>query len=137
MSKRKRPKIKNGPLITRIDKGRILEEDYPIFCFKYLSDVSIADCRDSEFFIRFLLRLKGLSELGWKEIRHSNRHSYGMEKIAVDQIHPPLPSCITPDVTHLHVFRATGNNLPFVGLEIETVFRVFFIETRFGDIYDH
>ncbi len=60
-----------------------------------------------------------------------------MEKIPIDKIHPQLPHCITPEVKHLHAFRATGNNLPFVGLEMQKVFRVFFIETNFGDIYNH
>jgi hypothetical protein len=130
-------KIKNIQPYTNIDKNKISDDDYPIFCFKYLNDVSFKDCKKADFFIDFLLRLKKLSELGWKEIRHSQRHGFGMEKISVNSIHPKLPSCVTPDVTHLHAFRATGNNLPFVGIEIQKVFRVLFIETNFGDIYDH
>jgi hypothetical protein len=130
-------KIKNVQPEISIDKNKVLEEDYPLFCFKYLSDASIKDYKKSDFFIEFLLRLKKLSELGWKEIRTSHRHSYGMEKIPIEKIHPQLPSCITPEVKHLHAFRATGNNLPFVGIEIQKVFRVLFIETNFGDIYDH
>lgn len=135
--KGKQFKIKNVQPEISIEKNKVLEEDYPVFCFKYLSDVSIKDCKKSEFFIEFLLRLKKLSELGWKEIRTSQRHGFGMEKIPVENIHPKLPSCITPEVKHLHVFRATGSNLPFVGLEMQKVFRVFFIETNFGDIYNH
>ena len=87
--------------------------------------------------MEFLLRLKKLSELGWKEIRQSHKHSFGMEKIPVEKIRPQLPVCVTPDVKHLHVLRATGSNLPFVGVEMQKVFRVLFIETAFGDIYDH
>ncbi len=83
------------------------------------------------------MRLKKLSELGWKEIRQSDRHSFGMEKISIDNIRPKLPSCITPEVKHLHAFRATGNNLPFVGITVQNVFRILFIETKFGDIYKH
>lgn len=139
MSKKssKKIKIKDAQQNLTIEKNKILDEDYPVFCFKYLNDTSIKDCENSEFFIEFLLRLKKLSELGWKEIRQSGRHSFGMEKISVGQIHPQLPSCITPEVTHLHVFRATGSNLPFVGIEMQKIFRVFFIETNFGDIYNH
>lgn len=134
---RKSPKIKNIQPVTTIEKRKIIEEDYPLFCFKYLSDTSIKDCKNSGFFIELLLRFKKLSELGWKEIRKSQRHGFGMEKIPVGDIHPKVPSCITPDVTHLHVLRATGSNLPFVGIEIQNVFRILFIETNFGDIYDH
>jgi hypothetical protein len=130
-------RIKNVHQDLIIERNRVLEEDYPVFCFKYLNEASIKECNNVKFFIEFLFRLKKLSELGWKEIRQSNRHSFGMEKIHVQQIHPQLPTCITPEVTHLHVFRATGSNLPFVGLEMQKIFRVFFIETKFGDIYDH
>lgn len=133
----KKFKIKNVQSENTIEKNKVLEEDYPVFCFKYLSEVSIKDCKKSDFFIEFLMRLKKLSELGWKEIRTSQKHSFGMEKISINNIHPQLPSCITPEVKHVHVFRATGSNLPFVGLEMQKVFRVFFIETNFGDIYDH
>jgi hypothetical protein len=52
-------------------------------------------------------------------------------------IKPALPSCITPEVKDLHVLRANGNNLSFVGLQIQNIFRVLFIETNFGDIYNH
>lgn len=114
------------------------DDDYPLFCFKYLSDHSIKKSKDVKFFIDFLLRLKKISELGWKEIRKSGRHEYGMEKIPVEQIHPDLPKSITPE-THLDVFRANGNNLPFLGTRLRNsnVFRVLFIETKFGDIYKH
>ena len=119
----------------------VLQENYPIFCFKHLSDVSIKDYKKGplrgDFFPEFLIRLKKISELGWEGIRHSHKHSFGMEKISKDIIIPDLPSCVTPDVKHLHVFRATGKNLPFVGLQEEKIFRVFFIETKFGDIYKH
>ena len=135
--KKKTPKIKRPDATTNIEKEAISKEDYPLFCFKYLSDVSIKDYKKGDFFFEFLMRLQKLSELGWKEIRQSPRHAYGMEKIPVGKIKPQLPKCVTPDVKHLHVFRATGSNLPFVGLQIQKKFSIYFIETNFGDIYDH
>lgn len=130
-------KIKEIKEISVPNKLQPKDDDYPIFCFKYLNDTSFKDCKDSKILIDFLLRLQKLSDLGWKEIRKSNRHSFGMEKISVNAIKPSLPKCITPDVEYLHVFRATGSNLPFVGIVIQKVFRVLFIETKFGDIYNH
>ena len=117
--------------------SRIYEENYPLFCFKYLSCASICDCKNQKVFYDFLIRLQKLSELGWPSIRISDRHGFGMESIPTNKIKPKLPACITPEVRSLHVFRANGNNLPFVGIQIDRVFRVLFIETRFGDIYDH
>ena len=111
--------------------------DYPIFCFKHLQSVSISDCTDGTFFYKFLERLNKLSNLGWNEIRLSERHSFGMEKIPVEKIHPSLPPFITPDVEDLSVFRAAGDNRPFLGIQNDKIFHVIFIETKFGDIYDH
>ncbi len=54
--KSKQFKIKNVLPKVSIEKSRVLDEDYPIFCFKYLSDVSIKDYKKSDFFIEFLLR---------------------------------------------------------------------------------
>lgn len=120
-----------------ISLNHIYKEDYPLFCFKYLSDVSISTCKDHKFFFDFLIRLQKISQLGWPSIRTSTRHGFGMESIPVDRIKPQLPMCITPDVKKLHVFRATGDNHPFIGLQIDRIFRVLFIEANFGDIYDH
>lgn len=120
-----------------ISLNHIYKESYPLFCFKYLSETSISTCRDHKFFFEFLIRLQKISQLGWPEIRTAPRHGFGMESISVDQIKPQLPACITPDVRKLHVFRATGDNHPFIGLQIDRIFRVLFIEANFGDIYDH
>lgn len=117
--------------------NHIYKENYPLFCFKYLSTASICNCTSHKIFYDFLIRLQKLSELGWPGIRTSDRHSFGMEQIPISRIKPKLPVCITPEVKSLHVLRANGNNLPFVGVQIDRVFRVFFIEARFGDIYDH
>jgi hypothetical protein len=119
------------------DKQSIVNENYPLFCFKYLSDRSIKKCKDFDFFINFILRLKELSNVGWHKIRESGRHHYGMEPIPTRDIIPQLPDFITPDITHLHVFRATRDNLPFIGLQVDNIFRILFIETKFGDIYNH
>lgn len=129
--------IKEPPDSKNIKKKTLEEYDYPIFCFKHLKDISFKDCKDVSFFINYLNRLQKLSELGWTEINKSDRHGFGMEKIPRTEIKPALPSFITPEVTSLHVLRATGKKNPFVGLQNNKVFHVFFIEANFGDIYDH
>ena len=90
-------------------------------------------------FFDFLIRLKKLSELGWNKIRESQRHSFGMEKIPISSIRPKpqYPSFITPDVTDFSVFRSNGNNTGLVGLQVEKIFYVFYIEAKHGDIYKH
>lgn len=123
---------------NKIDKDELDKDNYPIFCFKYLSDTSIKKCVDPKFFVDFLLRLKKLSELGWHGIGNSTPHSYGMEPLPLHKIKPQIiEESITPDAKKLHIFRANGNNLPFIGIQIQKTFRILFIETKFGDIYDH
>jgi hypothetical protein len=114
------------------------EDRYPVFCFKYLQPYSYNYCSDPSFFISFLERLKKLGELGWNEINKSARHSFGTEKIPKRALKPKnFPPIVTEDVDEFTVFRATGRNLPFLGLRLNDTFQMIFIESGFGDIYDH
>ena len=113
--------------------------DHPLFSFKYLKNTSIKDCTDAKFYYNFLIRLQKLSELGWNGIRLSDRHSFGMEPLPQSQIVPDtshLPDFITPEV-ELHVFRSSGDNRTFVGLQKGKLFYIFFIECKHGDICPH
>lgn len=111
-----------------------LELDYPIFCFRHLQTSPNGDFK---FYSDFLERLKKLSNLSWKEINVSDRHGFGTEKMPVDKIKPQLPNFVTPEISHLTVFRANGDNRPFLGLRKGIVFHIIFIEEKFGNIYDH
>lgn len=114
------------------------EDRYPVFCFKHLLRYSYNECKDPHFFIEFLERLQKLASLGWKEIERASRHGFGTEKIKISQLKPDkLPVIFTDDVNEITVFRATGNNLPFLGQRMNDVFHVVYIETAFGDIYNH
>lgn len=114
------------------------EDRYPVFCFKYLQQYSYSSCTDASFFIAFLERLKKLGGLGWQGIRGANRHSFGVEKMPIKKIKiKNFPSIVTEEVEALMVFRATGSNLPFLGIQHGDIFQVIFIEANFGDIYDH
>lgn len=149
MSKKKSPQnqTSNGKLsiikalpssVPALNKDieRYINIDYPLFSFKYLQDTSFPDCSDLSFFPNFMKRLKKLSELGWKGINTSQRHGFGMEKLPQEIIKPQLPSVITPEV-QLFAFRAVGNNLPFVGFREGKIFHIIYIETSFGDVYNH
>lgn len=111
-----------------------LETDYPIFCFKHLC---INSNRDYKFYLNFIHRLNKLSNLTWTNINESPRHGFGTEKLPVNQIKPDLPKFISPDVKELLVFRANGDNRPFLGLRNGKIFHILFIEEKFGDVYNH
>lgn len=130
--------IKGIPKISKsIKEEDINKVDYPLFCFKYMQEYSIKDCRNHEFFYKFLLRLKKLSILGWKEIAKDDKHSFGTENIPINQIIPQRPLFLTPDITELMCFRANGDKRPFLGFRIGNIFHVVFIEAKFNEIYNH
>ena len=111
---------------------------YPLFSFKWFNIKNAEKCSDPKYFISYLSRLHKLSQLGWEGIRTSPRHCYGMEKIPVKKIKiKNLPDIVTPDVQYLDVLRAVEDNRPMVGLQQGKIFHVFFLETYFGDVYDH
>ena len=109
-----------------------------MFSFKYIQSDSIKNCREGKFFYDFLMRLRKLAELGWKEIMKSDRHSFGTEFIPVGQFKPQKEvPIITEDVNKLMVFRSAGDNRIFAGVRDGDVFQIVFIETKFGDVYKH
>ncbi len=108
--------------------------DYPIFCFKHLK---LDFKKDHKFYFSFIERIHKLSNLTWNQINVADRHGFGIEKLPVGQIKPELPKFVTPDVTDLTVFRANGDNRPFLGLRKNNVFHVIFLEETFGDVYNH
>lgn len=120
------PKIKKPESTTEVD--------YPVFCFKHLQETHN---KDYKFYLDFILRLKRISSLSWDYIHTQDRHGYGTEKMPIGKIKKQLPNFITPDVSHLTVFRANSDNRPFLGIRNNNVFHVVFIEENFGDIYDH
>ena len=118
----------------KIPSGNSIELDYPVFCFRYLQTVPN---RDYKFYSDFVERLKKLSSLTWNQINIADRHGFGTEKMPVEQIKPQLPKFVTPEITHLVVFRANGDNRPFLGLRNGIIFHIIFLEEQFGDVYDH
>lgn len=121
---------------AKIKKPSVSETkiDYPVFCFKHLQ----LDCKgDHKFYYQFVERLNKLCNLPWNTINNSARHSFGFEKLPVNKIKPDLPKFITPDVKDLLVFRATGDNRPFLGIRRNNIFHIIFLEERFDDVYNH
>lgn len=110
----------------------------PVFSFEYLEHQHLNTPKHNpELYKDFLIRLKYLSSLGWREIHTSSTHSYGYEHIPLRQFIPQIPSCVTPDISKLMVFRADGANHVFAGFIRDDIFFVVFIESDFNQLYHH
>ena len=118
----------------KVPSGNNIELDYPVFCFKHLQTTPD---NDHKFYSEFVERLKKISNLTWNQINTSDRHSFGTEKMPIEKIIPQLPVFVTPEILHLTVFRANGDNRPFLGLRRGIVFHIIYIEEQFGKIYKH
>jgi len=130
MSLKKRsndPKINKEPVI-----------EYPVFCFKYIQNKSFDKCRDAKFFIDFIQRLNKIAQYSWRDIELLPKHGLGYEMLPKSKFKcSKFPEIVTDEVSKLMVFRANGSNLPFAGVKINNIMHVIFIETNFGDIYNH
>lgn len=112
----------------------------PVFSFEYLVTKNLydsKDCNNNNLYRDLFIRLQKIDELGWSEVRKSDRHQYGNEKIEVSNFKIDLPDSITPDVTSMTVFRADGKKHVFAGFMRYDIFFIVFIECNFGDLYDH
>lgn len=114
---------------------KVGQKQYVSFGFDFLHDVSYTECKNADFFISLLQRLKKLCSLDWNEINKSQRHSFGYEKIPISAIKKDIS--IAKGIDYLFSFRATGSNHVFLGFREGNVFKVVFIESKFGDIYNH
>lgn len=114
------------------------KSDNLVFDFAELRPFSYVEAENgSKFFIQYLERLKKLGNLNWNTVNVSGRHSFGMEKMNVNNLTSSAKQHLPAGVNSLIVLRATGNNHAFLGIRDENVFRVIFIEYQFGDVYKH
>lgn len=81
------------------------------------------------------LTLHKCAQMQWKEIHQSGRKASGTEWIPADQIKAPIPEKFA-DQDKFMAFRYDGN-LPMVGVRINDVFHVLWVERQYGDVYDH
>ena len=106
----------------------------PVFSFAYLQDASLKKCGNVEILKNLLIQLRKISSLNWGVLDQTQRHGLGYETIDQKAIKPAIPDEAAG--TRLLAFRGAGM-LPFVGYRNEEVFYILFIETKFGDIYNH
>lgn len=108
----------------------------PIFSFEYMADGGgySVNCCDRDHRAALAARLFLLSRVTWMQIQQSQRHGIGSEKIARNNIKPPIPAKVTEDASLL-ALRYNGL-CPMVGFRDGRTFNVLFIDHSM-DVYPH
>lgn len=139
MPKKKRIKITTVKQEPKITVSTADERDTPLFCFKHFEARNFKKDRKGVFF-EFVKRLQKISELGWNKISTEKRHGFGYELIERKEMNDGIKNRIskiaTPD-TKVYVFRAEGDNLPFIGYRVDNIFHIIAVAASFKDFYNH
>lgn len=138
MAKPPRPKTKAGDAGTTFPRSQEpinYEDEHPKFCFRYVQNDFDPKSLPSEKQVDLLLQMQKLSQIPWKQIKLAGRQGLGTEFIPAAQIRGPLPPAFE-DESRFMMFRYSGKR-PMGGIRVRDVFHVFWIESEFGDLYDH
>lgn len=110
------------------------DDGYPLLSLRHLQPrfgvEEMARDQRSEFLVKWAKR----SKLSWTELRTHNKHGLGFEMLPHKAIKPSVPEVL--EETKYMVFRHAGN-LPVAGFRAGDTFYALWIETRYGDLYDH
>ena len=114
------------------------DDEPPVFCLRYMhSDYSVRTC-SKEDRAAFADTLYELSQLSWSQLRQSQRHGKGYEKIPRGQLRVPPSSSltITEDVDFIS-FRFAGKK-PMIGFRDRDgrTFRIVYLDPSF-EVYEH
>jgi hypothetical protein len=90
---------------------------------------------DKDAQAQLALTMHKCAQMQWKQIHQTGRQASGTEWIPADQIKAPIPSKFA-DQDRFMAFRYNGK-LPMVGVRINDVFHLLWVERQYGDVYDH
>lgn len=111
-----------------------VDKNPPVFSLRYLQKGYCLDCCQKHEKAAFADRLFRLSQMSWDEIRKSDKHGLGTEKIARNAIKAPIPKHVTQDVDFI-AFRFCSK-APMVGYKIGATFYVLWLDREFK-LYKH
>ena len=110
------------------------EKNPPVFCLRYMRNgFSLAEC-DKIDQAAFAMTLYKLSKLSWAEIRNSQRHGLGSEKLNLASITGDSTDHLFQDSV-LIAIRFSGRK-SMVGYRDGSVFHIVWLDTKL-ELYDH
>jgi hypothetical protein len=133
--RRGKPPSPNDKTITRISTPRDTNKDTPKFCLHNLSAGFDVENLPKERRAAFALSLQQRAKLTWQQIMMADKHGQGTEKLPARSIRANVPRKYS-DTQEFLVMRYDGRR-PMVGVRANDVFHVLWIESEYGDLYDH
>ncbi len=135
MGRIKKQKPKQGNLVKSFEPTDY-DQKPPIFSLEKLQPgkycLSALDQENKAMFSDAIFRRRNLT---WNEIKRTDRHGLGIEKIAKNSIKAPTPKFITEDMSFYLAFRYNGKK-SMVGYRQRDVFYVLWFDSDFS-LYDH
>ena len=115
---------------------RDYQQSTPVFCLHHLqSDFDVKALQDKDSQAQLAITMHRCAQMRWIDIHQAARHGAGTESIPADQIRAPIPPKFAGQ-EKFTAFRYRGK-LPMVGVRINDVFHVLWVERQYGDVYDH
>ncbi|MDY3124216.1 MAG: hypothetical protein SOW21_07570 [[Actinobacillus] rossii] len=108
----------------------------PIFSFHQIGKDYCLDSCQLEEKVALIETLHKLSQVTWQELRNSNRHGLGTEKIEHSSIKGcPVPNFIIEQNIPLLAFRFHGKK-PMVGYRENQIYHILWLDRDFS-LYNH
>lgn len=135
-SKGSRKPARNDEKLQTPSQARDYNQATPVFCLHHLHpDYDVKSLDDKEKQAQLALTINRCAQRRWIDIHQAGRHGAGTESIPADQILAPVPPKFA-DQEKFTAFRYHGK-LPMVGVRINDVFHLLWVERHFGEVYDH
>jgi hypothetical protein len=125
----------SGAKLPQAPEPRDYNSETPKFCLHYVHrnfDVSGLTTAQQAALAR---TFRKLSQSSWKTLTFAGKHGQGTEFIASNAINMSPPPRFEGESRYL-VFRY-DDVLPMVGVRVDDVFHVLWIEPTIGRLYDH
>ena len=106
----------------------------PAFSFDHLQESHCITLCDESDQLAFVNALRKLSKLTWNQIRGTQRHGLGSEKIHRGSFKVPVPAIVGEDVTFIAI-RFSGLKA-MVGYQEDRIFEIVWFDRNF-DVYEH
>lgn len=131
----RRPTSQNSTKLAQLPSQINYDQQTPKFCLRHLCQDFDVHALTNDKRADFAVALQCRATMTWRQIIMAGRHGLGSENIPRRQIRASIPAAFE-DAEQFLVLRYSGM-LPMVGVRVQDVFHILWIESKFGDLYNH